>query len=354
MMVHKFRWLQDPLSYFGQGFFLRKGDKMKKTMITGVAPTGGFTLGNYIGAIKNFVALQSEYNSYIFIADLHALTLYQDPKKIKKRILDLAAIYIACGIDPKQTNFFIQSNVNEHSALGFLVAFQCRVGELSRMTQYKLKKEKGGVDVGLFIYPALMAADILLYDAEVVPVGADQKQHIEITRDLGERMNKRYGEMFKLPQYYIPKVGNKIMNLQNPLDKMNKSADVDDKGTIFMLDDVKEVKKKIMSAVTDSDNVIKYDEKNKPGISNLMTIMAVLTDKTIKEIGKLYQDSNYGQFKKDLVDIVEEFLIEFQKRYYKIRDSKELLVILKNGANEAKKQAECKLKVVKEKIGIDV
>lgn len=327
---------------------------MKKTMITGVTPTGGFTLGNYIGAIRNFVTLQDDYDSYIFIADLHALTAYQEPKKIRKTILDLAAIYIACGVDPKKTNFFIQSNVNEHSALGFLVAFQCRVGELSRMTQYKSKRTKNSVDLGLFIYPTLMAADILLYDAEVVPVGADQKQHIEITRDLGERINKRYGKIFKLPQYYIPKVGNRIMNLQNPLEKMNKSADKNDKGTIFLLDDVVITRKKIMSAVTDSINIVKYDEKNQPGISNLITIMAVLSKKDIKEIEKDFCNSNYGDFKKAVADVVEKFLIDFQKRYSEIRNSEQLLNILKNGAKVAQLKAECKLNEVKNKMGIDI
>ncbi len=327
---------------------------MKKRMITGVTPTGGFTLGNYIGAIRNFVALQEEYDSYIFIADLHALTSYQEPKKINKTILDLAAIYIACGIDPLKTNFFIQSNINQHSALGFLVAFQCRVGELSRMTQYKAKRKKESVDLGLFIYPALMAADILLYDAEIVPVGADQKQHIEITRDLGERLNKRYGDMFKLPNYYIPKVGSRIMNLQNPLEKMNKSADLDDKGTIFLLDDVAVTRKKIMSAVTDSENLIKFDEKKKPGISNLITIMSVLNKKDIKEIEKEFANSNYGQFKEAVADVVCQFIVNFQKKYNKIRYSDELIDILKKGGCEALRVAECKLNEVKNKMGIDI
>ena len=245
---------------------------MKKIMITGVQPTGNFTLGNYVGAIKNFVRLQKDYNSYIFIADLHGLTSYQNPKDIQDRILDLAALYMACGVEPKYTKFFVQSDVNEHSVLGFLIAFQCRIGELSRMTQYKSKKEKqgkDGIDLGLLIYPTLMAADILLYDASIVPVGKDQKQHIEITRDLGDRFNKRYGHTFNLPEYYIPEIGGKIMNLQNPTEKMSKSAPRNDKGTIFILDDINITKKKVMSAQTDSGNQIYFDEKNKPGISNL-------------------------------------------------------------------------------------
>jgi len=328
---------------------------MKKNMITGVQPTGNFTLGNYLGAIKNFVAMQEEYNSYIFIADLHGLTTYQDPIKIHETVLNLAALYLACGVDPKHTNFFIQSKVNEHSVLGYLMAFQCRVGELSRMTQYKSKKDKAGangVDLGLLIYPTLMAADILMYDAEVVPVGADQKQHIEMTRDLGERFNKRYNNLFKLPDYYIPKVGAKIMNLQNPAEKMSKSAPLEDKGTIFILDSVEITRKKIMSAVTDSDNQVSYNELTKPGISNLISIMAAITGMSYKEIELKYVDSNYGAFKKDVADVVETLIINIQGKYNKYRHSQELLDILDKGAKEATKYASSKLDAVKKTMGI--
>lgn len=328
---------------------------MKKTMITGVQPTGNFTLGNYIGAIKNFVKLQKDYNSYIFIADLHGLTSYQDPKDIHDRILDLAALYMACGVDPKYTNFFVQSDVNEHSVLGFLIAFQCRIGELSRMTQYKSKKEKqgkDGIDLGLLIYPTLMAADILLYDASIVPVGTDQKQHIEITRDLGDRFNKRYGHTFNLPEYYIPEIGGKIMNLQNPTEKMSKSAPRNDKGTIFIIDDINITKKKIMSAQTDSGNQIYFDEKNKPGISNLISIFSAITDKSIKEIEDKYKNYTYGDFKKELANEIEKFIIPIQEKYKKYRYSKELINILKDGAKEANKQATNKIIEVRKKLGI--
>ena len=328
---------------------------MKKTMITGVQPTGNFTLGNYIGAIKNFVKIQKDYNSYIFIADLHGLTSYQDPKDIHDRILDLAALYMACGVDPKYTNFFVQSDVNEHSVLGFLIAFQCRIGELSRMTQYKSKKEKqgkDGIDLGLLIYPTLMAADILLYDASIVPVGTDQKQHIEITRDLGDRFNKRYGHTFNLPEYYIPEIGGKIMNLQNPTEKMSKSAPRNDKGTIFILDDINITKKKIMSAQTDSGNQIYFDEKNKPGISNLISIFSAITDKSIKEIEDKYKNYTYGDFKKELANEIEKFIIPIQEKYKKYRYSKELINILKDGAKEANKQATNKIIEVRKKLGI--
>lgn len=328
---------------------------MKKTMITGVQPTGNFTLGNYIGAIKNFVKLQKDYNSCIFIADLHGLTSYQDPKDIHDRILDLAALYMACGVDPEYTIFFVQSDVNEHSVLGFLIAFQCRIGELSRMTQYKSKKEKqgkDGIDLGLLIYPTLMAADILLYDASIVPVGTDQKQHIEITRDLGDRFNKRYGHTFNLPEYYIPEIGGKIMNLQNPTEKMSKSAPRNDKGTIFILDDINITKKKIMSAQTDSGNQIYFDEKNKPGISNLISIFSAITDKSIKEIEDKYKNYTYGDFKKELANEIEKFIIPIQEKYKKYRYSKELINILKDGAKEANKQATNKIIEVRKKLGI--
>ena len=330
---------------------------MKKTMITGVQPTGNFTLGNYIGAIKNFVKLQEKYNSYIFIADLHAITSYQKPDEINNTILDLAAIYLACGVNPQYTNFFIQSEIDEHSALGFIMAFQCRVGELSRMTQYKSKKEKqgkDGIDLGLLIYPTLMAADILLYDAEIVPVGADQKQHIEMTRDLGERFNKRYGEIFKLPEYYIPKVGAKIMNLQNPNEKMSKSASKDDKGTIFILDDIEITKKKIMSAVTDMDNKIEFDEENKPGISNLLSIYSAITNKEIKELEEYFKGKSYKDFKESLAKEIENFILPIQERFNKYRNSEKLYKILETGKINAQKYAEEKLKVVRHSLGISI
>jgi tryptophanyl-tRNA synthetase len=328
---------------------------MKKTMITGVQPTGNFTLANYIGAIKNFVKMQSEHDSYIFIADLHGLTTYQDPQKIHKTILDLAALYIACGVDAGHTKFFVQSDVNEHSALGYLMAFQCRVGELSRMTQYKSKSKKmgnGGIDLGLFIYPTLMAADILLYDAAVVPVGDDQRQHIEMTRDLGERFNKRYGETFILPDYYIPKVGARILNLQNPMEKMSKSAPLDDKGTIFILDDINITKKKIMSAVTDSESSVRFDLDNKPGISNLISIMSIVCEMDIKDIEEKYKSSNYGAFKKDLAEAMGNFILPIQDIYNHYRSSDELMNILENGKVAATSVAEKKLKSVRERMGI--
>ena len=327
----------------------------KKRMLSGIKPTGKLTLGNYIGAIKQFITYQDEYEMFVFIADLHALTLPIDAKELRQNTKDLIAIYLACGVDPYYTNFFVQSDVNEHSVLGFLIAFQCRVGELSRMTQYKSKKEKqgkDGIDLGLLIYPTLMAADILLYDAEIVPVGSDQRQHIEITRDLGIRFNKRYGETFKLPEYYIPEIGHKIMNLQNPTEKMSKSAPINDKGTIFILDDINITRKKIMSAVTDNDNLIKFDEENKPGISNLISIYCSLTNKSIQNVEEEFKDSNYGTFKKKVADEVEKLILPLQEKYNRYRNSQELYEILEKGSKEATKYASNKIEQVRNKLGI--
>ena len=327
-----------------------------KTMITGVRPTGRITLANYIGGMKKFIEQQSIYNSYIFIADIHGVTTYIEPNEIRNNILDIVALYLACGIDVNKTVLFLQSDVLEHCNLGFIMAFQSSVGELSRMTQYKSKKlelKKSDKDMGLFIYPTLMAADILLYDAEVVPVGADQRQHIEITRDLGERFNKIYGDTFKLPEYQIPKIGAKIMNLQDTEKKMSKSAPKDDKGTIFMLDDIEVTRKKIMSAKTDNEGKIYYDEENKPGISNLLSIVAVLSCLEIKEVEEIYKDYNYKDFKISVANIVCKFILDIQNKFYEYRNDEEYLKeVLNVGKTRAEEYANKKLYEVKNKIGI--
>lgn len=329
-----------------------------KTMITGVRPTGSITLANYIGGIRKFIEQQNEYNSLIFIADIHGLTTYINPSEIRNNILDITALYLACGIDLNHTTIFQQSDVLEHCNLGFLMAFQCGVGELSRMTQYKSKKaelSKNDKDMGLFIYPTLMAADILLYDAAIVPVGADQRQHIEKTRDLGERFNKVYGKTFELPEYQIPKVGAKIMNLTNPLVKMSKSAPKDDKGTIFILDDIEITKKKIMSACTDNEGKVYFDEENKPGISNLLSIIAAIDNLSLEEVSEKYQEYNYKDFKIEVADKVSEFIIDIQNKFYKYRNDEEYLIkILKDGAEKAKVLADLKMKEVKQKIGLQI
>lgn len=327
-----------------------------KTMITGVRPTGKITLANYIGGIKKFIEQQNDYNSLIFIADIHGLTTYIDPNEIRNNILDITALYLACGVDLSHTLIFQQSDVLEHCNLGFLISFQCGVGELSRMTQYKSKKaelSKNDKDMGLFIYPTLMAADILLYDASIVPVGADQRQHIEKTRDLGERFNKVYGKTFELPEYQIPKIGSKIMNLQNPSVKMSKSAPKDDKGTIFILDDIEITKKKIMSAVTDNEGKIYFDEENKPGISNLLSIVAVIDDSSIEDVSKKYKDYTYKDFKIEVADKVTEFILKIQNEFYKYRNNEKYLKkILKDGADKARVLASKKMEKVKKIVGL--
>ena len=327
-----------------------------ETMITGVRPTGNITLANYIGGIRKFVEQQYDYNSLIFIADIHGLTTYIDPEEIRNNILDITAMYMACGIDINHTGLFMQSDVLEHCNLGFLMAFQCSVGELSRMTQFKFKKKtlgKSEKDMGLFIYPALMAADILLYDARIVPVGADQRQHIEKTRDLGERFNKIYGDTFILPDYQIPRIGGKIMNLQNPSEKMSKSAPKDDKGTLFMLDDIEVTRKKIMSSCTDSENKVYYDEDNKPGISNLISLLAAITNREIEEIVDEFKDSNYKEFKIAVADQICSFIKDVQDKYYEFRnDEDKLKDILNNGAEKARNYASNKLVEVRKKVGL--
>ena len=327
-------------------------------MITGVRPTGIITLANYIGGIKKFIEQQKDYNSLIFIADIHGLTTYIDPNEIRNNILDITALYLACGIDLSHMIIFQQSDVLEHCNLGFLIAFQCGVGELSRMTQYKSKKaelSKTEKDMGLFIYPTLMAADILLYDASIVPVGADQRQHIEKTRDLGERFNKVYGKTFKLPEYQIPKIGAKIMNLQNPTIKMSKSAPKDDKGTIFILDDIELTKKKIMSACTDNEGKVYFDEENKPGISNLLSIVAVIENLSLDEVSKKYQDYNYKDFKLEVADKVAQFILDIQNKFYNYRnDEKYLKMVLKDGADKARVLANKKMEEVKKSVGLKI
>lgn len=329
-----------------------------KTMITGVRPTGSITLANYIGGMKKFIEQQDKYNSLIFIADIHGLTTYIEPSEIRKNILDMTALYLACDIDLNHTILFQQSDVLEHCNLGFLMAFQCSVGELSRMTQYKSKRKelsKTEKDMGLFIYPTLMAADILLYDATIVPVGADQRQHIEKTRDLGERFNKLYGKTFNLPEYQIPKIGAKIMNLANPKIKMSKSAPKEDKGTIFILDSVETTKKKIMSACTDSENKVYFDEAKKPGISNLLSIVAAINDLSMEEVTKKYCDYNYREFKTEVADQVAEFIEDIQNKFYKYRNNEAYLIkILKAGAKKAEALANLKMKEVKQHIGLEL
>jgi len=328
----------------------------EKVMLTGVRPSGNLTLGNYLGAIKNFVDKQDSYKSYIFIADLHAVTSPKDPQKLKESVYDCVAMYLACGVDPSKTIIFKQSDVLEHGTLGFIMTFQTKMSELSRMTQFKYKSQnsgKEGVDTGLFIYPTLMVADILLYNTSIVPVGKDQQQHVELTRDLAERFNKRYGETFFMPDVYIAPVGNKILNLQNPLEKMNKSDNGDNKGTIFLMDDIEVAKKKIMSAKTDSLGKVHFDEEHQPGISNLMSILSKITGEEFGSIEERFKGKGYGEFKKEVAEVVANLLDEIQTSFNKYNNKDLLDKILFNGAKQAQPTANETLKRVTKVLGLN-
>ena len=326
-----------------------------QTMLSGIKPTGRLTLGNYIGAIRQFVQYQDEYDMYIFIANLHAITVAQDPAELKKNTKDLIALYLACGLDPKKVTLFLQSDVRQHAELGWIMTCHTYMGELQRMTQYKDKTAKGetGITAGLFTYPCLMAADILMYDADYVPVGVDQKQHVELARNLAERFNNRYGDVFRVPQPLTPKVGAKIYSLQNPTKKMSKSEE-NPKGTIDLLDDPAAARNKIKSAVTDSLGVIRYDPENQPGISNLFMIHSSLSNEPIESIVQRFENKGYGELKKEVGDIVFDFLSDLQKRYREIIASGQVDEVLREGNEKAGRIAEKKLRKIKKKLGFQI
>src|SRR6476469_10367264 len=294
---------------------------MKKRIFSGAQPTGELHIGNYLGALKNWVALQDEYEAFYCIVNLHAITLPQDPAQLRQKTLDLARIYLAAGIDPSVSTIFIQSDVPEHAELTWILSCSSRMGELERMTQFKDKgkgnRERAGV--GLFTYPVMMAADILLYQTDLVPIGQDQKQHLELTRDLAERFNRDFGETFVVPEAFIPPVGAKIQSLQDPSKKMSKS-DENAAGAIFLLDDADTVTKKIKKAVTDSGTDITFDE-SRPAITNLLTIYHLLTGKSQDESVENFAGKGYGDFKRELAEAVVEFLRPFQERVHQYDDS---------------------------------
>lgn len=321
-------------------------------VFSGVQPTGNIHLGNYLGALKQFVELQDDNECIYCIVDLHAITVPQEPEVLKEHILDVAALYLAVGVDPKKSIVFVQSQVPGHSELGWLLTCSSYTGELSRMTQFKDKgKGKESVGTGLFMYPVLMAADILLYDTDIVPVGIDQKQHIELTRDLCNRINNKYGDTFVLPEGRYLKEGAKIMALDEPTKKMSKSAE-NELSRISLLDDEAKIKKAIMKATTDSDGVVKFDMENKPGISNLMNIYTAFSDLSIEEIEKKYEGCGYGAFKKDLVQIVVDGLAPIKARYEEIRNSDELIAILEDGAKRADEIAQKVVARTKKNLGL--
>ena len=326
----------------------------KKIILSGIQATGKLTLGNYLGAIDNWVKMQEEYECYYMIANLHSLTVRNDPETLRNNTLKILAIYVAAGLDPEKNTIFIQSHVKEHAELGWILDCYTYMGELSRMTQFKDKSAKhaDNINAGLFTYPALMAADILLYQADLVPVGADQMQHLEITRDLAERFNKLYGETFVIPEGYVRKSSARIMGLQDPTSKMSKSAtNLND--VIFLEDEPEVIMKKFKKAVTDSENMVKFDPENKPGVSNLMQIYSAITSKNMDEIEKEFEGSGYGNFKVKVAEAVIEKLEPIQKKYKEILESPEYLEkIYTKGAENARKLASKTLNDVKERIGI--
>lgn len=326
-----------------------------KTLFSGVQPSGIPTIGNYIGAYKQFVELQDEYDSYFCIVDQHAITVPQDRLKLRENSRALAAIYLASGLNPDKISLFIQSEVSAHAKAAWMLQCTSYIGELERMTQFKDKARKqnqrDGISVGLLTYPALMAGDILLYNADVVPVGEDQTQHIEFTRNIAERFNTKYNDIFTLPEIKLPTVGGRIMSLNEPVKKMSKSDD-NQKSFITLLEDPNQAAKKIRSAVTDSDTEIKFDKENKPGISNLLTIYSSLTDKTIGQLTEEYKDSSYGDFKKDLGEVVKEFLIDFQEKYNYYLNSEELDEILDAGRDKAARKADKMVEKMERAMGL--
>ena len=325
---------------------------MADRILTGIKPTGQLTLGNYIGVLKRLPQMMDRGECIFFIADLHALTLPIDPEVLRQNTIDLASFYLAAGLDPERVTLFLQSSVSEHAELNAIMQNYLYMGELSRMTQYKDKASKmneSAIGLGLFAYPVLKACDIVLYDAAVIPVGEDQVQHVEITRDLVNRFNNRYGKILKMPNYELRKVGARIMSLSDPTVKMSKS---DPKGDIFLKDDMKTVRKKIMSAVTDLGCEVKYDPENKPGISNLLTIYAALKDISIEEAEKEFIGKRYGEFKTAVADVVVAELEPFQKRYQEIVETKAYEKVLRDGAVKAKAMAKPTLERVQQAVGL--
>jgi tryptophanyl-tRNA synthetase len=321
-------------------------------MISGIKPTGGLTLGNYIGALKRFPSFQSQYQTFLFIADLHALTLPIDPQTLKENTIDLAAFYLAAGLDPNLSTIFLQSHVSAHAELNAILQNFVYMGELSRMTQFKeksLQLKDSAIGLGLFAYPVLMASDILLYDAEVVPVGEDQVQHLELTRDLVQRFNHRFGDILVMPKAQLGSTGARVMSLSDPTKKMSKS---DPKGNIELKEDLSSIRKKIMSAVTDSETSIRFDEKLKPGISNLLSILASLSEQSMDATVLSVQGLTYGAFKAKVADVVIEKIGVLQKRYQEVMVSGLVNDVLHQGAKRAQIVANATLQRVKKAVGL--
>ena len=327
----------------------------KKRVLSMIQPTGMFTLGNYLGALKNFVALQNDYECVYALADLHAITVRQNPAEFRKNTLSAYAMMLALGIDPEKSIFFIQSQVPEHAQLAWVLSCYTQFGELSRMTQFKDKSAKhaDNVNAGLFTYPSLMAADILLYQPDYVPVGSDQKQHVELCRDVATRFNNIYGDVFKIPEPYIPKIGARVMSLVSPENKMSKS-DKDPNGTVYLLDRPEDIMRKFKKAVTDSDTerCVRYDLANKPGVSNLMSIYSACTGKTFEEIEAEFDGKGYGAFKPAVGEAVVETLRPIREESERLlKDKAYLESVYKAGAEKASYIANKTLRKVYKKVG---
>jgi tryptophanyl-tRNA synthetase len=324
----------------------------KKIVFSGVQPSGNLHIGNYLGAITKWVEMQTDYNCVYCVVDYHAITVKQDPKVLKAKIIETAKIYLASGIDPKSSIIFQQSKVSDHTELAWILNCVARIADLYKMTQFKDKagSRQETVSVGLFDYPVLMAADILLYNTDAVPVGEDQSQHVELTRDLAKRFNAQFGDTFKVPELIIKKEGARIMGLDDPMKKMSKSAS-SVYNYIALTDKPDEGAKKIIKAVTDSGKEIKFEPNKKPAVANLLTIYSLLANKPIKNLEKKYEGKGYGDFKNDLAEVVRQFLVDFQNKLNNISDD-QVEKILDKGAERAKAIAEETLRKVKEKIGI--
>ena len=325
---------------------------MAERILTGIKPTGNLHLGNYIGVLRRLKDLQNRGECFIFIADLHALTLPIDPEVLRQNSIDIASFYLAAGLDPEKATMFLQSSVSAHGEINTVFQNYLYMGELSRMTQFKdisSKMKDSSIGLGIFAYPVLMAGDIVLYDADIVPVGEDQTQHVEIARDLVNRFNNRYGKVLKMPKAEVSKVGKRIMSLSDPSVKMSKS---NPKGDIFLKDDINVIRKKIMSAVTDLGCEVKYDPENKPGISNLLVIYAAMKDISIEEAEAKFVNYRYGDFKKEVADAVIEVIEPLQQRYKEIIENKLYLKVLQEGAIKARKVADKTLKSVHKAVGL--
>ncbi len=327
----------------------------KKRMVSGIKPSGDMTLGSYLGAVKHWAERSEEFDCFYFMADLHAITVRQDPAALRRRSLEQLAQYIACGLDPEKNTLFIQSHVHQHAELGWILDCYAMFGELSRMTQFKDKSAKNADNIngGLFTYPALMAADILLYQADAVPVGEDQKQHVELTHVIARRFNGIYGDVFKIPEPYVPKVGARVMSLTNPTAKMSKSEN-EDTGRVLLMDSPETIMRQFKRAITDSDteNCVRYDKENKPGVANLMTIYSACTGKSFEEIEAEFAGKGYGAFKPQVGEAVVETLRPIREEAQRLmKDKAYLESVYKSGAEKAAYVAEKTLRKVYKKVG---